>query len=144
MQDVLIKKFHDYLVHNHPDVLVPLQQVAGVSKYLEERVQALEDLPEVLLAEGKPVYIVEEVCMDALTRELRPSKFIYLSSILEGEFEAEYYRWMESGILIYEVINLIEVCAPVFEAFGFNQDNEDDKSLRYAVIGTIREYISEK
>ena len=143
MQELLIKKLLEYLVVNHPDVFVLLQQEGEVTMYLEAKVQALEEFAAVLLAAGKPVYIVEELCMDALTRELGPSKFNYLSTILEEEFKAEYDEWQETGILIYEVINLIDVCAPVFDAYGFNEASEDAKFLRYAIIGIIREYVTD-
>jgi len=141
MRDILLKKLHDHLLKNYLDMLVPLQQAGGVTAWLEDRLDALEDLPEVLLAEGKPVYIVEEVCMAALTRDLPPSRFNYLSSVLETEFEREYYQWQEMGILTYEIINLIEVCMPVFVALGFSKENEEDQSLRYAIIGTLQGYL---
>jgi uncharacterized protein DUF1896 len=141
MQNILIEKLHGYLLQNHPDLLLNLQPGAGIMAYLELRVETLENLPEILLAEGKPAYVVEEICMEALTKDLRPSKFNYLCSVLQAEFEAEYTGWRESGILTYEVINLLQVCTPVFEHFKFSEETEDDRFLSYAVIGTIREYM---
>jgi hypothetical protein len=88
--------------------------------------------------------IIEERCMAELTRELRPSKFNLLTSILEEEFETDYYRFQENGILPYEVLNVIEVCKPVFETFGFSDENEHDKHLRYAITGAIKDYLENK
>jgi len=141
MRDILKKKLHDYLAANYPEVLVPLQQETGVTVYLEERIATLDDLPDQLLAAGKPVYIVEEACMDALTRDLGPSKFNYLCAVLQAEFEETYYEWVETGTLAYEGINLLEACAPVFASFGFTEESEEDSRLREAIIARVRGYL---
>ncbi len=144
MQEVLIEKLHQYITNNNPDLLIALQHEGGVSNYLKEKVEAIDPLLIELLAENTPAYLIEERCMAELTKELRPSKFNYLTSILEEEFEANYSWLKETGILNYEVINLIEVCKPVFETFGFSEENENDKYLRYAITGAIKEYLEKK
>ena len=141
MKEILINKLHAYLVHNNPDVLVALRGDTKVTSYLEEKVDALDDLPEQLLAEGKPAYIVEEICMDELTAEFRPSRYNYILSVLEDEFEAEYTGWQEEGTLESEVIKMLPAFDLVFDYFGFTGENEDDRKLRYATIGTMRQYL---
>ena len=103
----------------------------------------MDNLPDILLAEGKPIYVIEEICMEALTRDLRPSKFVYLCTVLQEELEEVYFGWLESGILTYEVINLLQACMPLFNQFGFRDESEDDRLLRYAILGSIREYLNE-
>lgn len=144
MQEVLIAKLHQYITNNNPDLLITLQQEGNLSGYLREKVAAIDLLVNELLASGTPAYIIEERCMDELTKELRPSKFNYLISILEEEFEADYCRLKENGLLTYEAINLLESCAPVFEPIGFTEENENDRHLRYAIIGTVKEYFENK
>ena len=144
MQEVLTEKLHQYIKGNSPDLLITLQQERSISHYLEEKVAAIDPLLNELLAANTPAYLIEERCMDELTKELRPSKFNYLTSILEEEFEADYYRLKENGILTYEIINLIEVCKPVFETFGFSEENESDMHLHYAITGAIMEYLEKK
>lgn len=144
MRHILKKKLHDYLGANYPEVLVPLQREAGVTQYLEERIATLEELPDQLLAEGKPLYIVEEICMDALTRDLGPSKFNYLCAVLQAEFEEAYYEWVETGTLPYEGLNLLMACAPVFAAFGFAADTQENERLQEAIIARIRRYLEGK
>lgn len=144
MQDILMIKLHEYIVRNNPDLLVTLDNEGKVVSYLEEKVASITTLVKQLLAEGKPSYIIEELCMEELTSDLPPSKFNYLLSVLEEEFKADYYRLKESGILTYEVINLIEVCKPVFETLAFTEENENNRHLRYAITGAIKEYLENK
>lgn len=144
MQEVLIAKLHHYITANNPDLLITLQQEGNVSGYLKGKVAAIDLLVNELLASGTPAYIIEERCMDELTMELRPSKFNYLISILEEEFEADYYRLKESGLLTYEAINILESCLPVFETFGFTVENENNRHLHYAITGVVKEYFENK
>lgn len=141
MQELLINKLHAYLVQNHLDLLISLQEDHRLEPYLKTKVASVKELCDNLSAEKRPPYVIEALCLEELTRDLRPSRFNYMRNLLEEEYEAEYLRMRESGILTYEVINLIGACEPIFEIFGFSDDNEDNKELRYAVIGMIAEYI---
>jgi hypothetical protein len=142
MNDLLIKKLHAYLVLNNPDILVVLQEDSKVRSYLEEKVHGLDGLLEQLQANGKPLYIIEEICMEELTKAFRPSKYNYLLSLLEDDFYAEYCRWQESGILTYEIINLLKVCNPLFDSFEFTEENEENRVLRYAIIRGIQQHLT--
>jgi hypothetical protein len=141
MKEQLIKKLHGYLVQNHLDLLISLQEEHRLTHYLEHKVDSVMELCEGLEAEKRPAYVVEALCMEELTRDLRPSRFEYVRALLDGEFEADYQRMITSGILTYEVINLIGACEPIFEVFGFGEENEDSKELKYAVMGMIAEYL---
>lgn len=144
MQEVLIAKLHQYISENNPDLLVALQQESNLNPYLREKVAAVDLLVHELIANGTPAYIIEGRCMDELTKELRPSKFNYLVSVLEEEFEEDYQKLKENGLLAYEVINLIESCIPAFETFGFTEDAENNRHLRYAIVGVVKEYFENK
>jgi hypothetical protein len=143
MKEHLTQKLHAYLVQNHLDLLISLQEDHRLTPYLTSKVASIKDLYEGLQAENRPPYVIEALCLEELTRDLRPSRFNYMKELLEEEFEAEYLRMKDSGILTYEVINLIGACEPIFEVFTFSEDNEDDRQLRYAVMGMISEYISQ-
>lgn len=144
MQAVLIEKLHGFIIHNNLDLLISLQQEGKVTSYLKDKVATADTLLSQLQSEDTPPYIIEEQCLEFLTKDLRPSKFNYLAVALEEDFEADYQRFKESGILTYEIINLIEACTPVFETLGFTSDNEDDRHLRYAVTGAIKEYLDKQ
>lgn len=144
MKEVLKAKLHEFISKNNGDLLLELEEQGKVSEWLEQRLNSLEDLPDILLSQGKPSYIVEEICMDALTGDLKFSKYSYLSSLLETDFESEYYRWIEVGILRYEIVNLIESCRIIFETTPLNEETIEDESLRIAVSGKIQEYLESK
>ena len=63
----------------------------------------------------------------------------YLRLVLEEEFLEIYLRFINHGILHYELTNIIEICAPLMEGL-----DEDDRFLKYEVIGTIADYLQEE
>lgn len=142
MEDLLKEKLWFYIIHNNPDLMFTLQEEYGVLEYLNEKVSSVKSILEDLLSEGTSGYIIEEICLNILTEDLKPSRFTYIRSLLSEEFEKTYAVFQESGILTYEVINLMESCKPVFETLGFTKENEEDPSLRNALIGQIANYLS--
>jgi hypothetical protein len=137
MQELLKIKLKDFLQLNRPDLLISLQQEGKTGIYLDEKVESLNGLPERLLEEGRPPYIISELCMAALTADLTESRFQLLAEILDTDFLPMADDLRISGLLTYELINLLEECNAVFEEMGFN---EEDRLLRYALIGTIQDY----
>ncbi|MGI8949943.1 MAG: DUF1896 family protein [Chitinophagaceae bacterium] len=141
MQEILIKKLHEYISQNNPDLFITLTQGGNLTQYLTAKVDAIQDLVEQLKETNTPAYIIEEECMQALTKDLRPSKFNYICAILEEDFETTYQQLQESGTLVYEALNTMNHCKPVFDSLGFTEENEDERQLRYAIIGAISEYL---
>ena len=141
MQEILKEKLWTYIGRNNADLMLNLQQDFSVTSYLEEMVNGIQSLASQLLVENKPGYIIEELCMEELTNDLRPSKFNYIRSVLEDEFEKDFLRIKESGLLTYEIANMISESETVFETLGFTEVNEQDRILRYAIAGMIRQYL---
>ena len=142
MEDILKEKLWFYIIHNNPDLMFTLQEEYNVLGYLNEKVNGVKSILEDMLSEGTPQYIIEEICLNVLIEDLKPSRFIYIRSLLAEEFEKTYTTFRESGILTYEVINLMESCKEVFETIGFTNENEEDPTLRNALIGQIADYLS--
>jgi hypothetical protein len=63
----------------------------------------------------------------------------YVRLVLEEEFLEIYLRFINHGILHYELTNILELCAPLMEGL-----DEDDRFLKYEVIGTIADYLQEE
>jgi len=142
MQNILIYKLHEYIREYNPDLLMQLEEDGKVTEYLFNRVSTVSALLNQLNKE-QPDYIIEAICMDVLTQDLRPSKFNYISSVLEEEFGTTYQQLQESGTIKFEVLNLINKCHSVFDDLNFSEENEDNQFLRYFIIGTIQEYLKD-
>ena len=142
MRDILLYKLHEYIRQNNPELLAALEESGNVTNYLEAKVDSIEKLLEELLRENKPDYIIEEVCMDSLTKDLRPSKYNYILDILEEDFSSTVYALQQSGTVRYEVMNIIDHSQLVFESLRFTEENEDSREIRYTVTGIISEYLA--
>ena len=125
------------------DLLISLQEDHRLKDYLHRKVESVKDYWESLQAEKRPEFVIEALCMEELTCDLRPSRFEYVRNLLEEDFEAHYRRMLGCGILSYEVINLIGACEPIFEIYGLTDSDDDRRELRYAVTGMIAEYVGE-
>jgi hypothetical protein len=143
MRSELTEKLQRHIAANNPDLLHSLPAGLSITDFIADKVASVMPLAEQLLEGGTPPYIIEEICMNDLTEDLRPSKFHYIRTILEEDFLATYNLYERLGVLTYEIINLVETCEPVFEKLGFTEDTEDDRMLRYAITGAIAAYMEE-
>ncbi|MEO6328742.1 MAG: DUF1896 family protein [Ginsengibacter sp.] len=140
MQEALISKLHEYIRQNNPDVLLQLEEAGTVTGYLSNKVSTVNaSLNQLEIVQ--PAYIIDEACLNLLTQDLRPSKYNYITTILEEEFTDRYQHLQETGILKFEVINLITKCQSTFADLNFSEANEDNRFLRYAITGIISEYF---
>lgn len=142
MEDLLKEKLWFYIIHNNPDLMFTLQEDYSVLDYLNEKISSVKPILDDILSDDTPQYIIEEICLNVLTEDLKPSRFLYIRSLLSDEFDKTYAAFQESGILTYEIINLMENCRPVFETIGFTKENEEDPTLRSALIGQIADYLN--
>jgi hypothetical protein len=83
-----------------------------------------------------------EVLLESEGRELLGRRYDYLANILEEEFEETWLRFFSAGILHYEVMNLVTLCAGLMKDTGFPK-NEDSRFLRLSVIAAISDYLAE-
>ncbi|MEP6684227.1 MAG: DUF1896 family protein [Parafilimonas sp.] len=142
MRDILKNKLHQYISENNPDLLLSLEEKKEVTQYLTEKVNGIESMIQQLQVQTTPAYIIEEMCLDELTKDLRPSRYNYISNILEEDFEFAHQQFQKRGTLLYEVVNILNQCQEAFETFGFTEETEDNRQLRYAVTGIIDKYLS--
>ena len=140
MKEILINKLHEYIRENNPDVLLQLEEDSKVTEYLSDKVSTVNALLN-QLDKRQPGYIIEDACMEAMTQDLRPSKYNYICNILEEEFADKYQQLQQSGTLKFEVINLIRRCESVFEDLNFSKENEDNRFTGYVITGCISEYF---
>jgi hypothetical protein len=142
MKEILTNKLHHYIRENNPDLLVMLEEKRQTGLYLNNKVEGIHELSTKLQKANTPDYVIEEACMDALTKDLRPSRYNYIENIFEEEFEYAFHNFQRLGVLVYEIINIINRSEELFKAFNFSEETEDNRQLRYAVTGVINEYLS--
>lgn len=142
MVHLLAQKLYEYICRNHPDVILRLED-RGINELIRSKIESVVPLLDNLLVQNCPPFIIEELCMDQITADLKPSKYHYIAHILEEEFEEKYNRLGETGLLTYEITNIIDRCKEVFEKFRFSVLTEEDKQLYYAATGIIGEYFEE-
>jgi hypothetical protein len=75
-------------------------------------------------------------------RDLLQERYDYIAGVLENEFEETYYRFFSCSILHYEIMNLVSVCKPAMEEFGFPY-RDGNRQLGYAITAVIAEYLGE-
>lgn len=63
----------------------------------------------------------------------------YVRQVLEEDYLKAYTRIVRDGLLIYELTNIIEVCAPLIIGL-----EENDRFLRPEVSFMIANYLQEK
>ncbi len=141
MKKILVKRLYTYIKDNNPDLLLRLEESATLRLYLHNKIKAVEDLVHRLQEEGQPDHSIEQILLDELTKELKPSKFNYIKNIIETEFTFKYKLLQASGTLVYEGVNLIAYCTELFESFEFNKGNAGNKKLKHAVTSAIGEYF---
>lgn len=142
MHELLKDRLKAYILQNNPDLLHNLQVEYKFSAYLEDKVSNAMPTVMRLLGEGKPGYVIEELVLNELTADLRPSCFNYIKSVLQEDFPADYLRFYQQGVLTYEAISLVEECREIFSAFSFAAATVNDNLLRYAVIAQIHEHLN--
>lgn len=141
MKTLLQQKLHSYLTENNPDILITLTTERRLTAYLEDKVSSVDGLLVNLSSDDLPDASIIEQCMDALTSDLRPSKYHLVAGILAAEFELNYTEMRETGTLTYEIMNILNTCSEVFDLIPLTAENTDDRSLRYALIGCIQDYL---
>ena len=141
MKELLIGKLLEYIRDNNPDILFALEAEDKLRVWLYDKVNAAEPMMKQLKSSKQPEYAIEETCLHEITKDLRPSRYNYIMHILEEEFETNYKQLLQSGLLQHEVVNMISYCNSTFDDLVFAEENEDNKFIRYAIIGAVSEYI---
>lgn len=141
METLLKEALWNYIVEHNPELMYDLQEEYAVSDYLDKKVHAVQPMAIQMLQDDFPKYLIEARCLEALTKEFRPSRYLYLKGVFEEEFADEAALYGDSGILVCEVINMLEYCRELLDGMGFSVHNEGDPDIRNAVIGHLYGFL---
>ena len=131
----------DILVNN-PDMLVKFNSTYSFLDFLVDKVHAIYPIMQQMKEEGRPEHAIIELCLQELTKDLRPSKFQYVSELMQAEFPHDYERLKKLGVLSFECVNVVEKSAAAFETFRFSEETRENRFLRYAVIVILHEHFN--
>lgn len=126
-----------YMIQNSPELLMALQSDQKVSEYIEQKVTLVGPLLDNLIREETPTHEVEAECLKTLTEDLRPSKFRFISRLLEKEFPHYYQRLKAAGTITLEITNIISTSIDIFDTFGFTEKSEEDIAFLYAIKNAV-------
>ena len=141
METLLKEALWDYIVVHNPELMYDLQEAYEVTKYLDAKVYSVQPMAIQMLQDNYPKYLIQARCLEALTEDLRPSRYLYLKGIFEEEFADEAALYGDSGILVCELINMLEYCKELLDEMGFSVHNEGDPEIRNAVIGHLYGFL---
>jgi len=137
METILTEKLWNYIVNNNPELMFNLQESYSVMTYLKEKIEGIHGLIQRLNYQNLPMDLIEELCMDELTKELKPSRYNFIRNIFERQFTEKAQMLKEHGTLTYEIINILISCEGIFRQLGFAGEEEKDRMLRITVTDRI-------
>ncbi|PWS32197.1 hypothetical protein [Pedobacter paludis] len=132
----------NYILENNPDLMFSLQCNGQVECYLREKTDGIMPLAVSMEQEGAALEAIVKNCLETLTRQLRPSKYLYMRDLMKSEFPREYTALREAGVLTQRVILMIDACKEIFEAYDFSMATESDRFLRYAVTQKVSSILN--
>lgn len=143
MEHHLKQQLWAYIIVCYPEVMADLKSDNSISTYLEEQVSKTAPLVARLVSEGKPLYVIEELCLTQMTAPLGPSRFNYIWNMLDNEFPEQYKLLKENGTRGHISLQLMAYCKADFDRLGFNMENAYDDDVYYEISGRIRQYLQE-
>lgn len=141
MQGLLKEKLRAYITVNNPDLLLKLQGDYSINQYLEDKISKAMPLILDLLGRDKPGYVIEELVLNELTADLRPSRYVYVQQAVKDGFPDEFEKLKTLGVLQHVTLDILEQCQKVFDDKNFNERNKDDFIIKALVRSKIREYL---
>ena len=141
MKLILLSRCYDFIKENHPDILFAFETETEVELYLDKMVQQVLPRAEALKQKRLPAHRIEEFCLREVACQLGPSRFHFIKNILKDEFTKEYTELSRLGILRYEISTLIRSCTAYFELFGFFEQEEKNKNLRYVITRFLSDHF---
>jgi hypothetical protein len=141
MKTKIKEQLEIFLRENYPEVILLFSDRAALPQYLEDRASWIEPVMDGLMDQGTDEQQIIDTCIREITASFGPSKYHYLLGVLEVEFPEEYELLQDEGRLKTEVTAMIVACLPAFDAFDFNDENQDDHFLRHMVIAELHDYL---
>lgn len=135
MKETLQGLLLGYIRDNNPELLSQLTNDDALHAWVCDKIREIE----VVLQDAKPSPD-ESDFMHVFASDLQPSRFRYVSELFKLEFTDVYERMQETGILHYELINMVSACHFLFKDMPLVEGMENPQ-LDHAVAEAISEYL---
>ena len=141
MEGKLKSKLWAYIVQHNPELIHSTKDDYSVLKYLEQTISKIMPTAQRMIDNGSSLQAVEEYCLNVMIAELKPSRFLYIRTILSEDFIQDFNRLRDKGTLTIEILAIMKSCGDDFDAFEFDQKSIPGNQLRHAVIGKIHQHL---
>lgn len=143
MREIVIKKLREYIRINHQDLSLLLEEENRMEEYVNSSIITIEPLLSQMMAQHGEPGMIERVCMEKLTKPLRPSRLCYVRVLAEQEFPQRFEALRRAGQLFTELSHISAVCLPLFEVFDFSEATKHDRYLRAVIKTAMKAYFEE-
>ncbi|SEW16075.1 hypothetical protein [Chitinophaga arvensicola] len=140
MVDILLGQFKEHLQAHYPDYALALQANNLFSRYLDDCRGFVTPYVNTLIQQGADQSTILKLGIEAMAQSLGPSKYDYLQSIVATKFGTWADKLREAGILQYEIMNLITLCEPIMESYGFDYLDSPHGQFEKQIVVAILEY----
>ena len=129
---------------NNPELALRLEDEDDRKEYLISKVETLRDFFYDLKARKLSHESIEELCINKMTVDLRPSRFNYIVNLLHRQFPHHYAQLLENGIVKITALAILGESKADFERYVFSSEHPDYDSLYCAILLRILQYIQGK
>ncbi|WP_157370205.1 hypothetical protein [Aquiflexum balticum] len=129
IRDRLTGLFRKYIAENNPDLIVRMEGNESMKRYISDKVSTSMVLAKTLKEQGSTDTEILDTCLESMVSDLKPSKFRFVKDLMEKNFKKKYDQLTETGVLTYEIINIIENHDHLFEKHGFREKKGNNIQL---------------
>jgi len=144
MEEVLMSRFQEYVVRHNPELVLKSRDSFPASRMIRERVESVLPTLKFLQDQGRDEADIISICMEILTRDLRPSKADYIRELIRTEFPVEHAALIERGLLTEAAVELMGRCSEHFVVSGFGEHNDGGMFLVHAIIAETSAYLNSR
>ncbi len=141
MKSQLKELLWKYITEHNPELMFSLQENYAVHPYLNEKINSI--LPQ-LKSWKKIGYPDPAICilgLEVLTLDLKPSRFHFISKLLEHEFPEQFCAYKDQGVLAYQTLAIVDLCQEAFDSIQFCESHYYSERFKDAICGIIRNEI---
>jgi hypothetical protein len=137
IKENLIKLFMAFISENNPDVIVSIGSTGSMKRFVRDKAEVAMDLAKNLKERGLPESEILDACFESMVKEMKPSRFNFLKDLIQNHFPEKLKRYSETGVMTYEIIQVIESHGHLFEKYRFGETETKNDLLETEFVGIL-------